>query len=640
MATNDCMDKTIMDELREQFGNDYIRVKDPLNQKQARYKGIYHYNGKYWKEDTGLEDKIFDIFDKNDIKNEGRKNRLYRNFLEGIAKEPNIDAKHLLVTPDGVIDFDVRASLKKENLNNNLDSQIDKWLLPHDNYKKRYLTMCTTAKYRPDYKEHLSTFFRFLYGSLYQDSELGEWLLLFLGGTLVGELIHKQFAYFLGKTNTGKTTLSNFIVDILGEYASVLNDETFSFKDSSKLLFGRRDKRLLIYSEPSSKKNKYNIETLKKITGNSKFSANDKDFSFSGKIIIDSNYPFSYDTGTGKPDEAIEDRLVEVAFVSYFPNKEAAKETIDKLNPDAVFSLMVNKADDYLASKKTKPAISNSSREIVRMFNDPVTKFYTTVCKSFRSDNDIPAEEIYELFQVFVEKYMKEWTLRQTPFLSDSMVTIEIPSLNKFNDIMRQNHTYTRRREVGLCFYNIFCDKSVSHWQESLAPFFKTPENSFAVNVLKEVDDCKAKLETFSEPQRFQKEVMEAIGTKQESMQEYIGNNPYSAMQAMQTMAINGQLSPYFMPYFMPFPMYQGTSPLYQPPVQPVPSVQPVPPAPPPPPETQPPEIITNNDDKYSGDYYMAFSGKGKTPFDLKPGSDVVWLENPRTLFDIPQEDS
>jgi phage/plasmid-associated DNA primase len=243
--------------INEKYG-EIIKVINPLNQKQPLFDGILHFNGKYWEE---VRPAIFEaycirMFERNNIFKENEQKRKIKQMLAGVTVEDtDISADYLFCIRDGVVDIRKIWELKTQNLKCDLENYKNEWLFPHDKFKQNYLTMYSDVEYIAGNKRDLRFFENLLRMDFLKEDEVLEWFFDYISGLLIYDNKCQQFLEFFGKKRTGKTTIVNFLIEIMGSYAGLLPEGILTDRQSdfSTALYQRQKKRLLCYSEPNNK---------------------------------------------------------------------------------------------------------------------------------------------------------------------------------------------------------------------------------------------------------------------------------------------------------------------------------------------------------------------------------------------------
>ena len=149
----------------------------------------------------------------------------------------------ILITAD---DLDKHSNLL--NVQNGVIDLTDGKLYPHDDSSRaKLITQMCNAAYYPDAKSALvENFFR----DIMPDEETRAGLLRWLGYNLTGENNEAKFLIWFGRGSNGKTVLGTTILELLGDYATPLNQRAqalTALKNAvSRFVKNYRKRRLLI----------------------------------------------------------------------------------------------------------------------------------------------------------------------------------------------------------------------------------------------------------------------------------------------------------------------------------------------------------------------------------------------------------
>jgi energy-coupling factor transporter ATP-binding protein EcfA2 len=497
-------------ELNSHFFDDIVKLrsKDP---KQPLHDGFHKYNGKYWDK---LDGKLFLNEYYTHLEKAGihiiskQENILKRSIATITIDEMDVESDFLFCTLSGIVDIKAIYRLKEENQNCNLESCIDAWLKPHEQFKKNYITMCAPVIYKPMSKRDLQYFESVLKQDILKYDESSEWFLDYLGSLLVGENKYQQFLVFLGKRRTGKTTIVNLISEIMGDYAGQLPEGILSDKQNNfrTELYKIRKKRVLFYDEPSSKAIKASL--VKRITGNSFIEFNDERFHIKSKIIIDSNYILRTDE---IDDEAFKERKVEIPFGNYLPEENRILDILGKLLSckDDIFSLMVDHVYKYNHSIVSKP---NVSREVMEKSDwllpmKSIKIFYTTCCQPTNADMRIKTSELYNFFlkhfkQVFYDKLLIDGKFLFNESELENSLKV---SITEFNREIIHIHGDISRTGNELILNGLTLKSELPYWGDRLEPIRNNDLNNTMENALGELNHAKGMAETFHAPLNYTK---------------------------------------------------------------------------------------------------------------------------------------
>jgi putative DNA primase/helicase len=149
-----------------------------------------------------------------------------------------------------------------------------------------------------------------------KDEDQRDWLQMVLGMAMFGRPM-KGFVNFIGKTDTGKSTLSRILHRVFGTYAAFVGIDTFlegSTGNNEFRVHELKGMRLILASEPAPGR-KIDSESIKTITGQDLMRTRMPygqyvEWAPKSLIVISSNQPMRLDTA----DVAMMKRLRPVAF--------------------------------------------------------------------------------------------------------------------------------------------------------------------------------------------------------------------------------------------------------------------------------------------------------------------------------------
>jgi phage/plasmid-associated DNA primase len=508
---------SVVEALKKHFGNDVVRVKDHLNQKQGRFNSILKWNSKYWEPYTLFEGEILKVFEGfEDIASKVKQEEIEKVYMSEITiNETDINCEDIICTPNGIID------LKKVRESGKGDLWLcrDQWLHPHEEYKCRYITMCTRANYKSVQDRDLSFFDKILRNNLLRYDEVQDWFFIFLAGLLYGRNRWQQFILFLGRPRSGKTTLINFIASILDSYAFAIKPSILSKEDDAfnVTLYHHRKCRLLHYDDPGKKK--IDESLIKRMTGESTFSIRDVNFQVSAHLVIDSNYMLE------STDSAFIDRLVPIPFGQTRQETDRNPDLNTQLAHyrDDVFSLMVDHITQYIEAKPSKPPIAEEVLNKYNKYKNPIETFYDTYCQPTNTNTNIKASKLYSYFLCFFSKYVKESKIEREVndfftqlaidgvFLFDEEVLKEAPSQTEFNTKIKVLHPKFTNTNNELTLQGIIFREDKQVWGEKQNLMWGSPVIQSADGMLGEVKQSKAKIRTVCAPEQHFKNVVDNI---------------------------------------------------------------------------------------------------------------------------------
>jgi phage/plasmid-associated DNA primase len=562
-------------EMMLQNGQIYF-FPNPFNPKDARENNVY-----LEREDTGLElypdcyGQAQNILDNLGIESVAKRDRLYKRFLNEnkVLKDPlNRDAKYLIATQNGeVIDLNTLHTLRNEGKTS--ESTINEWKRPIINYRNHYITLRTTVKYPENVNlnrglEALERFLRLVTGVAFfgeaQFRNTFQWILQFLGRLLIGKNVRKEFIVLVGVKDSGKTTFVKFLEHIFGSYSAIISDNIMyasTFSKISKELYSVKDKRLLIYSEGSSPK-KVNTQTLKRITGDTSISLNDKTSSFEigGKIIEDTNYIPRPDE---EKDEAFKNRIMIIPFLNNTAFGPATiQSVIENLYAEAenIFALMVNEA---VKSMSDVPVVNLGCSDITKnqldMIRNPIEFFYKNYCERVSSNIRISGKDLLQEYINWVS--IAQTVVKAYPYLGSEQ-SIEVPTPTAFNAKMRKLHpNIVSHSNSGLMYLGIRVAKERIYLPNNIIAFQKDPFYDQKVQYIDNVDRMANTGESFKSMIQNNKDIDKEVGKAAMRAKKYCD-------EAL----LSGWYNP---PHYSPFPpMYNNFAPTMSPIVPPASAFQ------------------------------------------------------------------
>jgi len=301
--------------------------------------------------------------------------------------------KHLMTIPDVMIsDSTFNRNPDKLNL---LNGTFDlKSMTFYDHRKEDYFTQIIPFEYEPEatcnlWDECLDVWFP-------GKADIKEYLQEVIGYALAGNMSQKNFWFFFGKKDTGKSTFVNILSRLLGAGSNTNNTEKSSSymgfppesvfashsDEGAKSIKPYIHKRLLIATELTST-NRWNIPLLKRWTGGDTISARilgqNKNYDFypQSTIIV---------TGNEKPtsksyDDVFWDRVIIIPFENPVP-----KEIIEKHNSDK------DKSTFYTAFDSEMSGIINWIIEGYRLFKEnglkKIPDYIQEMCAEYKNESN------------------------------------------------------------------------------------------------------------------------------------------------------------------------------------------------------------------------------------------------------------
>lgn len=327
-------------------------------------------------------------------------------FLTRSENQRGIDA--CLKRAQGTLDVELKEFDNQPYLlnvqNGVLDLKAGK-LLPHD--KKYKLSKITRGAYRPELIGRPSLWTQAL-ESMIPDKQEREYLQMWAGYALAGEAIEEKILFLYGEGGTGKSTFTETLAYMLGDYAGTVDIELFLSSRND----GGADKatpglaklkgvRLAIGAE-SGIGRKMNDAKLKNLTGQDTVTTRflyGNPFSFKpcATFMLSSNYLPPVKDAT---DSGIRRRLV-IAPFTHVPDKKdkflKSKLREEQDNMDAVLAWCVEGFHKWEESDAGLDAVP-------KRFNDAAKQFY--------KDSDTLQQFLDE--ECVTDAQMKELTKEQT----------------------------------------------------------------------------------------------------------------------------------------------------------------------------------------------------------------------------------
>lgn len=316
-------------------------------------------------------------------------------------------------------DFDSKPYLL--NVQNGILNLKTGELLPHD--KKYKLSKICRAAYRPELMGRPSLWTQAL-ESMMPDKQEREYLQMWAGYALVGEAVEEKLLFLYGEGGTGKSTFTETLAYMLGDYAGTVDIELFlsSRNDggadkATPGLAGLKGVRLAIGAE-SGIGRKMNDAKLKNLTGRDAVTTRflyGNPFSFTpcATFMLSSNYLPPVKDAT---DSGIRRRLV-IAPFTHVPDKKDKflKSKLRKQdNMDAVLAWCVEGFHKWEECKAGLDAVPERfKRQAARFYEDSDTlqQFLDEECvtgdPNARSCLRVKVKELLTAYRLFLEESIK-----------------------------------------------------------------------------------------------------------------------------------------------------------------------------------------------------------------------------------------
>ncbi|MDR2004377.1 MAG: hypothetical protein LBQ74_15215 [Prevotella sp.] len=535
---------------------DIYWMKDPLNAKQSYESNMFldmENAGLVPYEDFGTV--IETVLDECEIESQSFRDKYKKRFAKSRKiRELNKNSDYLVATPNGdVIDLKALSTISHKGIDP--EQHRNKWIVPISQYKENFITLRTGVNYpeKADIKQGETALEEFLKLVLYYpDTETLQdtmvWLKQYMGRLLIGNNTWKEFVTFLGEADSGKTTFTNFLADIMDSYCGSMTDDMLFSTDSSQIrreLHKRKDNRLLTHSEGSAFR-KINTVTLKRITGDSRIPLNDDigaiDFTMHGKIIADTNYaPFPDNI----EDEAFNNRLIIIPFRK---NTEASMDEIDRAvrnlkdSMQNIFALMVHSSVLSIDNaNKTQPKCSDRAKYEIYVIRNTAKVFYDTACdKTVPMDVCITGKELYE-------NYCNWWNATvKAPIKAISYLRSEIENRSRnqmleysdFHKAIRQLHVYNETHtNVGIKYRGLRVNKYAIN---GVKPSFQYDMVAETMKTMaKNIDNLASDMDIASEPIKYREDMENALNRGRKKIVDKIVQNPHSATLTSQYLGNN-----------------------------------------------------------------------------------------------------
>jgi putative DNA primase/helicase len=234
--------------------------------------------------------------------------------------------------------------------------------------------------------------------------ELAAWIMRYCGYALTGITREQFFANFYGGGGNGKGTLIHLLQRIIGDYAvelpvkSVVLERNEVKRDFD--LANLPGRRLAIISD-APKNTRYNVENVKKITGEDVLTAEQKyekayQFTSVAKLIVSSNDKIILPS-TG---EDMRRRVRLVPFDLQLKEDEKDKRLQEKLLKEApgILEKLLREAEAYISGGFPECALINDATNCYFLEQDTVAQF-TEAC--ITSGNGVQAGKLYAAYKAW-----------------------------------------------------------------------------------------------------------------------------------------------------------------------------------------------------------------------------------------------
>lgn len=407
LRTNTIVSKNDIQERLNNEIKDFFKRKTN-NPKASIFDNIYQWNDKYWKR---IDRDDFEL-QCNNVLNDYQMSKkdeefITRNFiLNHIIPEEEIDinSRYFFCIENYVICF--ANNLPKnahtfKGLERTTNNGNKIFLIKHEDCKDCHLTHCAKISYIERLNRNWSnislwtSFLERMIPSLNLPTENTNeksisssdelkthtinWLNEFILSLITGKDGNAFFVNLLGPAQCGKSTLVNFLINSLDNYAYTLSkdDLIYSNLENTSALYSLKDSRLLIYSEASRRP--FNASFIKEITGGTQFKYGEQTYKIKARLLIDSNYMLQSEA---KTDNAFDERYALIPVGPSIPREERDVSLDEKLFAarNDIFSWIIT---NYDCKAITIPECSDFYKKIMKFSLSPTRVFYNSCFVGF-----------------------------------------------------------------------------------------------------------------------------------------------------------------------------------------------------------------------------------------------------------------
>jgi putative DNA primase/helicase len=245
------------------------------------------------------------------------------------------------------------------------------------------------------------------------DEDLIAYIKALMGYFMTGNVERQEFYVFWGDGGNGKSKLLNTLRHILGPLCDSMMTSTLFEAQSQSAgydLASLVGKRLVVASEPDSKKLKLNAALVKQLTGEDQIKVRTlyaKPFgSVPGyKLVIQTNHKPVVDVYDG----GLRRRIKLIPFLNIVSEDKRDCKLEDKLKAEAsgILNYLLEGVRDYLNGKLKEPEIVRDATEEFFMVQDSVRNFLAD--KTIKDPNASVAKgTLYDLYKAFCDEEMVE----------------------------------------------------------------------------------------------------------------------------------------------------------------------------------------------------------------------------------------
>ena len=254
--------------------------------------------------------------------------------------------------------------------------------------------------------EFVPNFVKLLRGLTNSQSSF-DYLLRYLGYCLTGETREQKFVFLHGQMGTGKSTLTELMVNMLGSYAWTVNADNLRLQTTEKhsqWLYKIKGKRLVSTNEPREN-SRWNTGLLNPMVSGEHITANamrkdDESFRSIAKLLITGNHAPSFPSGDG----------VARRLIAFRVDKPIGREDYDlmsKLHEEQpiILALLINEAREYyregLLDVPHEIAAENKS---FMLSMDTILQFISDDCTTLDPDNHIGKVRLYDAYRRYCKR--------------------------------------------------------------------------------------------------------------------------------------------------------------------------------------------------------------------------------------------
>jgi P4 family phage/plasmid primase-like protien len=251
------------------------------------------------------------------------------------------------------------------------------------------------------------------FNQVFQEDELREYVMTFLGTLLEGYNTHKHIHYFTGEGNNSKSVLIGILSKLFGDYAFTLSTSTFSGKRTQSSscnpdLIKAQKKRIVVLQE-ASQDEAFNEGLLKELSGNDEiyvrglYKDAEKVQPHFKLLFIQNNTPNLVNN-----DKAIWKRIRVVPFNTEFVETPKSENQLQlneyfKFSTEMIQELLLMMFHEYKNYQKYVPEIVKQATNKAQMMNDKLL-VYTQMYLTPDSKGIITLANLFEEYRTWYEE--------------------------------------------------------------------------------------------------------------------------------------------------------------------------------------------------------------------------------------------